>query len=178
MKPLQRLADKMNRLKIFTDGSVNTQLKVGYGACLVVSDENVSFVSLDALNSIKDRVKVKRFEQTSSTKLELQTLLWGLGEAIEFNDGSKMCVSVYTDSQNIIGLPGRRERLEKNNYFSSKNKRLNNVELYQEFYRLTSSIECTFIKVIGHQASSKKNDIDRLFGLVDQASRRALREEF
>ena len=68
--------------------------------------------------------------------------------------------------------------LEQKNYFSSKNKRLNNYELYKEFYRLTSSIKCNLVKVLGHQVSSKKDQIDKLFGLVDKASRRALREEF
>ncbi|NOY71664.1 MAG: ribonuclease H, partial [Gammaproteobacteria bacterium] len=66
----------MLNLRVFTDGSVNPQLKVGYGAYLLVSDLSTSIASL------KYTVKVKRFEQTSSTKLELQTLLWSLSEAI------------------------------------------------------------------------------------------------
>ncbi len=162
----------MPHLRVFTDGSVNTQLKVGYGAYLVVSDQSAS------IDSLKDTVKVKRFEQTSSTKLELQTFLWSVSEAIALANEKDITLTIYTDSQNIIGLPGRRARLEQSNYFSSKNKRLNNYELYQEFYRLTSGLKSEFVKVVGHQASSKKGEIDRLFGLVDQASRRALREEF
>ena len=161
----------MHHLQVFTDGSVNTQLKVGYGAYLVVSDLSTS------IDSLKNTVKVKRFEQTSSTKLELQTLLWALSETIALANESDMVLTAYTDSQNIIGLPGRRARLEQSNYFSSKNKRLNNYALYQEFYRLTSRLKCELVKVVGHQASSKKDKIDRLFGLVDQASRRALRED-
>ncbi len=157
-------------MRIFTDGSVNTQLKLGYGAFLVLSDLNVS------IKSLKDSVKVKRFEQTSSTKLELQTLLWALNDSIVVANDKDMALTVYTDSQNIIGLPGRRARLEQNNYFSSKNKRLNNFELYQEFYRLTCKLNCGFVKVAGHQASSQKSEIDQLFSLVDQAARRALRK--
>jgi len=75
-------------------------------------------------------------------------------------------------------LPGRQSALEQNNYFSSKNKRLNNYELYQAFYRLTSGIKYTLVKVLGHQVSTKKSEVDTLFSLVDKASRRALREEF
>jgi len=59
-----------------------------------------------------------RFEQTSSTKLELQTLLWALGETITLANGDDMTLTVYTDSQNIIGLPRRRARLEQNNSYS------------------------------------------------------------
>ena len=157
-------------LQIFTDGSVNTQLKVGYGAYIVVSDLN------EPIDSLRDIVKVKRFVQTSSTKLELQTLLWALGETISLANRSDMILTIYTDSQNIISLPGRRNLLEQKNYFSSKNKRLKNYELYQEFYRLTSKLNYKFVKVKGHQPSEKKDIIDRLFNLVDRASRRALRE--
>lgn len=162
----------MCHFHIFTDGSVNTQLKVGYGAYLLVSDLNIP------IDSLKDSVKVKRFKQTSSTKLELQTLLWALNETITSNNGSNITLTVYTDSQNIIGLPERRTRLEERNFFSSKNKRLNNYELYQEFYLLTSKLKFELVKVVGHQASSKKNKVDKLFGLVDRASRSALRKEY
>ncbi len=150
---------------LLTDGSVNTQSKIGYGAYLAVSECGLS------LDSWRARVKVRRFEHTSSTKLELQTLLWALRDIQAL--GGK--VIVYTDSQNIVGLQGRRERFEQNNYRSKKNRRLNNYELYQEFYRMTDQLNCKFVKVRGHQVSNQKDDIDRLFTLVDRASRNALR---
>lgn len=162
----------MLRLHIFTDGSVNVRANVGYGACFIVAD------LCAPLELIKNTIKVKRFEHTSSTKLELQTLLWALGEAAPDTSSGEIILTVYTDSQNIIGLPERRARLERSNFFSSKSKRLNLYELYQEFYRVTEGINCELIKVVGHQLSSQKSKIDALFTLVDQASRRALREEF
>ena len=155
----------MNELMLLTDGSVNTQSKIGYGAYLAVSEHGLS------LDSLRECVKVKRFEHTSSTKLELQTLLWALKDIQTLE--SK--VTVYTDSQNIMGLPVRRERFEQNSYRSKKGRLLNNYELYQEFYRMTDQLNCKFIKVRGHQVSNQKDDIDRLFTLVDRASRNALR---
>ena len=116
---------------------------------------------------------MKRFEQTSSTKLELQTLLWALGDI----PASGRRVIAYTDSQNIIGLPGRRDRFEQNDYRSKKNKRLRNHELYQQFYRMTDGLDCEFVKVHGHKVSNQKDGIDRLFTLVDRASRNALRQD-
>jgi ribonuclease HI len=155
----------VDELMLLTDGSVNTQSKIGYGAYLAVPEGGLS------LDSLRASVKVRRFEHTSSTKLELQTLLWALRDIQAL--GSK--VIVYTDSQNIMGLPGRRERFEQNDYRSKKNRRLNNYELYQEFYRMTDQLRCKFVKVRGHQVSNQKDDIDRLFTLVDRASRNALR---
>ena len=155
----------MDEIMLLTDGSVNTQSNIGYGAYLAMSEHGLS------LDSLKECVKLRRFEHTSSTKLELQTLLWALRDiqALE----SK--VIVYTDSQNIMGLPRRRERFEQNNYYSKKGRRLNNYELYQEFFRMTDQLNCRFVKVRGHQVSNQKDDADRLFTLVDRASRNALR---
>lgn len=157
----------MPELLLFTDGSVNTKSNIGYGAYLVVSDSDLS------LDELRTQVKVQRFEQTSSTKLELQALLWALKDIQ--TSGCK--VIIYTDSQNIIGLPQRRERLEQNDYRSNKGNRLNNFELYQEFYQLIDQLDCQLMKVHGHQPAKQKNAIDLLFTLVDRASRKALRED-
>lgn len=158
----------MKVIKLFTDGSVNTKSKIGYGAFLAITNFDLP------VETLKEQVKVKRFEKTSSTKLELQTLLWALDEIKE--NGNK--IFIYTDSQNIIGLKGRRERFEKNNYHSNKGKLLNNYELYQQFFKMTDKINCEFIKVEGHKPSGKKLGIEKIFTLVDMASRNALRENF
>ncbi len=155
----------MDDLMLFTDGSVNTHSKIGYGAYLAIAESGLS------LDLMRTRVKVMRFDQTSSTKLELQTLLWALGDI----QTAGISVIVYTDSQNIMSLPGRRERFEQNDYHSKKNKRLKNFELYQEFFRITDLLDCDFIKVRGHRVAKDKDDIDRIFTLVDRASRIALR---
>ena len=152
---------------LFTDGSVNTKSKIGYGAYLAVPELGL------ALDSLKTFVKVRRFEHTSSTKLELQTLLWALSEIQAL--GKK--VIVYTDSQNIMGLHRRRERFEQNDYRSKNNKLLNNHQLYREFYAITDLLDYELVKVRGHQVSNQKNNIDLLFTLVDRASRNALRRD-
>jgi len=156
----------MNELTLLIDGSVNAQSKLGYGAYLVMSDPELAPAELKA------RVRVRRFEQTSSTRLELQTLLWALSEIQ--NSGRKLMI--LTDSQHIIGLPERRERLEKNDYRSRTNKRLNNYRLYQEFYRLTDQLDYELVKIRGHQPAKHKDKLDELFTLVDRAARKALRD--
>ena len=155
----------MDELMLFTDTSVNTQSYIGYGAYLAVPETKLS------LDSLSLRVKVKRFEHTSSTKLELQTLLWALSDI----QALTCKVIVYTDSQNIMGLQARRDRFEQNDYRSKKKRRLNNYKLYQEFFRITDQLDCKFVKVSGHLVSNQKDDINRLFTLVDRASRNAQR---
>lgn len=155
---------------LFTDGSVNTKTGIGFGAYLVVSDLGLPLIDLISA------VKVKQFENTSSTKLELQTLLWALDDAQLLNAQNKVQVTIYTDSQNIVGLSARRSGLEQHDYYASNGKRLNNAELYQQFFKAIDQCNCQIIKVEGHNPQCAKNAVDCLFTLVDKSSRSALRE--
>ena len=157
----------MKKIKLFTDSSVNPQEKIGFGSFLIIEDENLT------LENLKKTIKIKRFENTSSTKLELQTFLWSL-EEIKNKD---VIIEVYTDCQNIIGLQDRREKLEKNNFHSSSGKLMNNHELYKEFFEKVDKLNISFFKVKGHKKSSLKDKIDDIFNLVDKACRNALRED-
>jgi ribonuclease HI len=147
-------------LSLFTDGSVHPPSGIGYGAYLAATDMQSD-----------PEVQLKRFENTHCSQLEIETLLWALHEL------QPKAVTVYTDSQTIIGLPGRRARFEERNYLTRKNTPVKHADLYREFFRLTDLIDCTFVKVKGHKASSQKSEIDRLFTLVDRASRQALRSD-
>lgn len=152
---------------LFTDGSVNIKSKTGFGAYLFLSEFGQS------IDLLRKQLKVKRFENTSSTKLELQTLLWAFSDIKELE--SKLIV--YTDSQNILSLQRRRERLEQNDYRSKNHKLIRNHELYKEFYRTTDNMDYELVKVSGHKVSNQKDDIDKIFTLVDRASRNALRAD-
>jgi len=154
------------QIYLFTDGSVNPQSGIGFGAYLL----------LDKLEFFRDelekKINIKKFYNTSSTKLELETLLWALSDISLKN----FKILVYTDCQNIIGLKGRRDRFEKNNYMTSKGRVIKNHELYKDFFKKLDILDCEFIKVKGHKKTSVKNEIDEIFTLVDRATRRALRE--
>ena len=156
----------MKKIKLFTDSSVNPQEKIGFGAYLFVEDENKS------LEELKKNINIKKFEDTSSTKLELQTLLWAFEHIIDKNK----IIEVYTDCQNIIGLKNRRDKLEKNHFHTTSGKLINNYELYKDFFKKLDELTLSFIKIKGHKKNSLKDKIDNIFNLVDRASREALRE--
>ncbi|WP_419677555.1 ribonuclease HI [Aliarcobacter lanthieri] len=157
----------MKKIKIFIDSSVNPQQKIGFGAFLEVSDDDL------LIDDLKKIIKIKKFDDTSSTKLELQTLLWTLDEIGIITDNT---IEVYTDCQNIIGLQSRREKFELNDYKTSTGKTINNHELYKLFFQKIDKLNIDFIKVKGHKKNSLKDEIDTIFNLVDKASRNALRE--
>ena len=151
------------RLFLLTDGSVNPKRGVGFGAYLAFTK------APENINDLGNLIKIKRFENTSSTKLELQTLLWALSEISESE------VVSYTDSQNILGLLSRKDRLVENRYCSKNGRRIRNHELYKEFYESTEKFDIQFHLLSGHMPSSCKHRIDEMFSLVDRASRNALR---
>ena len=148
---------------LFTDGSVEVKSGIGFGAYVVVPDIN------ESMDNIAHRIQVKRFDSTSSTRLELQTLLWALGE-IRCSE-----VQVYTDSQNIPGLLKRRERLEKNDYCTKSGKLHQHWELYRDFFAWVDSMDIKVIKISGHSPRGKKTKLNEIFSLVDKACRNALR---
>ena len=122
---------KLKKIKIFCDGSVNPQKKIGYGAYLLIEDDKIN------IKVLKEKIVLKKFEDTSSTKLEMETFLWAINDL----ELSNAIIEIYTDCQNIIGLENRREKLEKNDYKSGKGKIINNHDLYKKLFLY----KCAFI---------------------------------
>ena len=151
-------------IRLFCDGSVNAHTHVGFGAYLMVPENSTQDEAL--------HVKLKAFHETSSTKLELQTLLW----AVEEVRGKSDEIVIYTDSQNIITLPSRKERFERRGYATNHKKIHEHAVLYQAFYRVMEEVNCSLVKVKGHKLECNKDAMDRYFTLVDRASREALRK--
>lgn len=151
---------------LFSDASVNPHTDVGYGAYIFVKKSEL-------LSVTKQNIKIKKFYDTTSTKLELQIFIY----ALENLPKEAKKIIAFTDSQNIISLKARREKLEHKNYASKKRKKIKNYLLYKKFYKLTDAIKCDILKIKGHKKDSKKNKFDNIFTLVDKASRFATRHE-
>ena len=166
----------MNRIFLFTDVSINPKLKMGFGAYLIIPESDLNGNSSKA---IKDDVKVQKFESTSSTKLEIETLLWALDEL-----GKKCKIKslyrnlvIYTDSQCIAGLLKRRNKLEYCGFKSSRTgNELNHAFFYHAFYIFSDRLKFEVIKLKGHSKLSSKEISHKIFSLVDKGARKALRD--
>ncbi len=152
--------------KLFIDGSVNPKLKFGFAGYLLLDD----IPSIADINFLDEKIKVKKFTDTSSTRLELQAFLWAM-EDIK----PKEELTIYTDCQNLLSLLKRREKLRLNNYISANGKTLSNADLYKEFYICLDLYKIRLIKIKGHKKNSLKSDIERVFSLVDKKVRRSLK---
>ncbi|MBW2248091.1 MAG: hypothetical protein JRF62_13080 [Deltaproteobacteria bacterium] len=64
----------MNNRSLFTDATLNPKLKVGVGGYLIVPESFIKTPSnLIKISELDEILVLKRFEDTSSTKLEVQT---------------------------------------------------------------------------------------------------------
>ena len=168
----------MNRYALFTDVSLNPKLKLGFGAYLVIPS---SFLEIPPERIIRpelvEQIRLRRFEVTSSTKLEIQTLLWALEDFQKESSGSRFgTLDVYSDSQCVTGLQRRRSKLEMNVFCSNgTNRLLKNACLYRKFYELHDKLGFEVIKVVGHSRSCSHDSIHRVFSFVDKEARKALK---
>ena len=126
----------------------------------------------ESLADVREQVETRRFSDCSPASLEIQVALWGLGSL--GNDVRGVCL--YTDSQTLQALGGRRESLESKAFRSSGGKTLSLAELYREFYDISDRLDLKIVKLEGHKPRADKQWVDELFSLVDRASRKALRE--
>jgi ribonuclease HI len=168
----------VNRYALFTDVSLNPQLKLGFGAYLVIPS---SFLEIPPGRIIRpefvEQIKLRRFEVTSSTKLEVQTLLWALEDfQKEFSDSMSGTLDIYSDSQCVTGLLRRRSPLEMNEFCSKgTNRTAKHAQLYRKFYEFHDTLGFEVVKVVGHSRSCSHDSIHRIFSLVDKEARKALK---
>ena len=165
----------MNSLALFTDVSVNPQRRLGIGGYLLVP---VSSLEQEPDNfergAVTARLVIKRFEDTTSTKLEVQTVLWALDELREEPAGADPgALRIYTDSQCVAGLLGRRAGLTGRDFVARRSGRpLAHAPLYRAFYTTYDRLGFQLIKVAGHTRTH--DTVQRVFSHVDREVRKAL----
>lgn len=167
----------MNRLHVFTDASVDSKLHVGFGAYLALAETGLDLIEdmqdMGPADSPGGGLKLKKFTATAPTQLEIETVLWALGETMAQASG----IILYTDSQSIINLPRRRAALEKSGFISAATgKVLNHAALYRAFYQMHDRLGFKLVKLKGHLRRADKTRLDLVFSYVDKATRKALRE--
>jgi predicted GIY-YIG superfamily endonuclease len=167
----------LNDIALFTDVSLNPELKLGVGAYVAVPGSflQASFRTIER-SEVADRLKVRRFEGTSSTKLEVQTVLWALEEYRTSKVPEHGKLRLYTDSQCVSGLLKRRLPLSAGGFLSKRTDRpLRNAPLYRAFYEFHDELGFEVIKVEGHSASRLHDTAHRIFSFVDKEVRKALK---
>lgn len=162
---------------LFTDVSLNPQQQLGVGAYLLAP---ASFLDREPHQieraGVLARLRFRRFAETSSTKLEIQTVLWALDDCLAENSGADPgSLHVYTDSQCVAGLMERSVGLDANDFIARRSSQpLRNATPYRAFYAAYDGLVFTLFKVAGHSRACYHDTVQRVFSHVDQEVRRAL----
>jgi ribonuclease HI len=166
----------MNSAAIFTDVSLHPKHRSGFGGYLFVPSSFLEEPSqIRARSEVAERLVLRRFEDTSSTELEVRTVLWALEEYQKEKGSGLGNLRIYTDSQCVAGLLKRRRGLEDKAFISKRtNRPLKNASLYRRFYQLYDELDFEIIKVAGHTRSSSQDLVHRIFSWIDREVRKAL----
>ncbi len=145
--------------EIYTDGSCHTQIRTGAWVAIVFTGTEKNILSAI-------------IPGTTHNRMELIAVIKGI-QYLLAHKRFITTIRVYSDSQYVIGLPARREKIVSGNYATAKGKELQNVDLVKTFFELLSLITIELVKVKAHQKQGDKLNYNRE---ADMLCRKLLRE--
>ena len=77
------------------------------------------------------------------------------------NNFSFSSIEIYSDSQYVVGILDRKEKLKKNQFITKKGTVMQNADLVQSLITLMESFPLTFIKVKAHQKPASEINYNR-----------------
>ncbi len=144
-------------IEIYTDGSSHTQKLIGAWAAIIYYN--------------KTKIIIKQVEtNTSHNRMEMQAVI----EAIKFVDNNystNIPIIINSDSQYVVNLVNRKEKLKKNEFKTRKGNPVKNLDLV---IKLIDQIETHKIKFNKIKAHVKDGDVKNRE--VDMFVRKLMRE--
>ena len=130
-------------ITVYTDGSCHTQHLVGSWVAIVLArDEKI------ILHGIA--------QDTTHHEMELLAVI----NAIEYVYGhyaAQTALHIFSDSQYVTGLPGRKDKLQSAGFFSKKGNPVQHVALVKKLFQLLAQFPVIFTKVPSHQKNVAGN---------------------
>jgi len=128
-------------LIIYTDGSCHTQKRFGAWVAIILFDR---------------REIVLQGSETNTTHHRMELL--AVINAIEYvynNISGKIVIQIFTDSQYVVGLPGREHKLLTAEFTTKSGKHLQHADLVKSFYQLLKMHSILLNKVKAHQQTGE-----------------------
>jgi ribonuclease HI len=128
---------KTSIIKIYTDGSCHTQLVIGaWGAIVLVNDKKVVLSAVET--------------DTTHNRMELLGVIKAV-EYLEEHNLADNVIEVYSDSQYVVNLLIRKDRLKQKNFNTKKGTPIQNSDLVQKLIQQIETHDINFTKVKAHQ---------------------------
>ena len=123
--------------EIYTDGSCHTQNTIGAWVAIVFTTTG-------------KKVLAETVDNTTHNRMELLAVIKGM-EYIKNNYPGITTIKLFSDSQYVVGLPGRKEKLSAAGFSTKKGNDVQNADLVKELFEHLSTLPVEFIKVKAHQ---------------------------
>jgi len=153
----QQLLYILFEIKIYTDGSCHPKALTGtWAAMLFIGDEKISLQGIA--------------ENTTHNRMELLAVI----NAIRHIDVMKLNeqrILIHSDSQYVVNLSSRINKLETNNFITKAGKQLQNSDLLQILIKQIKTHKIGFVKVKAHQKDGDVHNRE-----VDSIARNLLRQ--
>ncbi|MGZ3900925.1 MAG: ribonuclease H family protein [Bacteroidia bacterium] len=149
---------KQGDIQIYTDGSCHTQQLVGAWAAIII------------INDIE--VILQDFENnTTHHRMELKAVINALEYVISEGFGNT-AVHVISDSQYVVDLITRKEKLKQRNFITNKGTVIRNDDLVKKLINLIEQYNPAFTKVKSHDVNG-----DKVNRRVDMLARQLVRQK-
>jgi ribonuclease HI len=146
-------------IEIYSDGSCHTQLEIGAWAAIVFIDQKKMILKDTEMNTTHNRMEMLAV---------IRAIEYGINKVI-----APRLFAVFSDSQYVIRIRERMERLKQNNFITKKGSAIQNVDLVKRLIELIDTEEIKFIKVKAHS----RTEGDIINREVDILVRELLREK-
>lgn len=145
-------------IEIYTDGSCHTQLLIGAWAAIIYIDGKKETLSACELN-------------TTHNRMELLAVI----NAITHIDSLQLAQSkliIYSDSQYVVNLCDRKEKLKAKKFITNKGTHIQNYDLVQTLIYQMENHNLVFNKIKAHQQNGNPHNRE-----VDLIVRKIVREK-
>ena len=144
---------------IYTDGSCHTQWRIGaWVAILLVNDEKITLSGT--------------VSGTTHQRMELMAVIKAL-EFIRHHYADHPAIELYSDSQYVLSIPERSDKLAATAFITQRGKVLPNADLVKTLMELIPHFAITYVKIKAHQ---KKTDVPNYNTEADRLSRKLVRD--
>ncbi len=147
-------------ISIYTDGSCHTQLKIGaWAAIILVGDEK--------------NILTGKAAETTHQRMELTAVIEALNY-VEINHPAAKNIRLVSDSQYVIGLPAREQKLAASSFTTRQGNPVQNADLVKQLFAVLRHMDVRFEKIRAHQKITGKDDYNIE---ADKLSRSLVRAE-
>ena len=129
---------------VYTDGSCHTQHRTGGWAAIIFADGEQHTLS----GSQAD---------TTHNCMELTAVIEAITYIMHYHP-LVAAVNIISDSQYVVGLAARREKLAAKAFVTNKGNDIRNADLVKTLLSLHDSMQLTFTKIKAHQGKNRETE--------------------